>query len=91
MDIVTLTEKGVRFNAEYAAPSVLSGRFVACVADVAVEELRSAFTEPGPILVQSAEGLYADRVYTGYHRLYAIEESERGHIVKVQKGWDNNE
>lgn len=82
---LTLIDKELEFAARYAAPSVTTGRFVACIQDSDEETLREAFTNPGQILVHNVEGLYEDRVYEGFTTVGDIREDEDDLIVIVNK------
>ena len=86
MDRVTLMEKGLEFMTNFAAPSILTGRFVASVVNSSREAIEEAFTNPGNILVQNVEQLYADKVYSGYTSIGEIDEQPGAIIVKLEKG-----
>ena len=79
-----MPEKGLQFLADFAAPSVLTGRFVAAVIRADADAVRAAFTAPGDMLVESVEGLYAPKVYTGYD-LDEMQTREDRIIVKLSK------
>lgn len=84
MDRVTIGRTGLSIDCQYAAPSVLSGRFVACVGDdqgLSPEQLREAFTDPGSITVHNIEEHYADKTYTNYTTVDEIRENEHDCIV----------
>ena len=66
MDKVTLIDKNNEFMTRYAAPSVLTGRFVAAIIDSDTETITEAFTNPGRILVHNMDDLYADKTYEDY-------------------------
>ena len=85
MDRITLPEKGLQFLADFAAPSVLTGRFVAAVVRADADAVRAAFTAPGDMLVENVEGLYAPKVYTGYS-LDELQERDDRVMVKLSKG-----
>lgn len=85
MDRITLTEKKQEFMCRYAAPSVLTGYFVAAVTDSDRETIVEAFTEPGPILVHNTDDLYADKTYEGYRRINEIREAESEITVILDK------
>lgn len=84
MDRITLPDKGLQFLADFAAPSVLTGRFVASIVHAEAETVRSAFTAPGEMLVENVEGLYAPKTYTGYD-LDELQERDDRTIVKLSK------
>lgn len=79
-----MPDKGVQFLADFAAPSVLTGRFVASIVRADVDTVRAAFTAPGDMLVESVEGLYAPKTYTGYD-LDEMQTREDRIIVKLSK------
>lgn len=85
MDRITLPDKGMEFIAEFAAPSVLTGRFVASIINSDAETVREAFTAPGIIRVESVEGLYAPAEYAGYDHLDELTEGVNI-LVKLSKG-----
>lgn len=85
MDIVTLSPSGKTFRTKFAAPSVLTGYFVAAVIDADREEIEEAFTDPGDITVHNEEGLYADKTYTGYTGINEIREDSEKTIVILDK------
>lgn len=86
MDRVTLTQKDRQFMARFAAVSVLTGFFVACIEDSDRQEVETAFTDPGEILVHNMEELYADKTYTGYVHINEIRESGKEITVILDKG-----
>lgn len=81
MDRVTLLDKDLQFMTKFAAPSVLTGYFVACIVDSDRETIEEAFTEPGPILVQNVDSLFEDKTYTDYRRIREIREGISSIIV----------
>lgn len=85
MDIVNLIDKGKRFESLYAAPSILTGRFVACITNSTISEVKDAFTNPGRILVQNAEGLVVDKEYDDYSGFYSVDDTDKGIIVKLSR------
>ena len=91
MDRITLTEKEQEFMCRFAAPSVLTGYFVAAVRNSDRATIEEAFTEPGPILVHNMEELYADKTYKGYRRINEIRESENEITVILDKEEPDNE
>lgn len=74
MDKVTLLKSGQVFMSRFAAPSVSSGRFVAAIVDSDADEVREAFADHGPILVQNTDGLYEDKLYTGFGGIHELRE-----------------
>ena len=91
MDRITLTEKEQEFMCRFAAPSILTGYFVAAVIRSDRETIEEAFTEPGPILVHNMEDLYADKTYEGYRRINEIREAENEITVILDKEEPDNE
>lgn len=91
MDRITLTEKKQEFMCRFAAPSVLTGYFVAAVRNSDRATIEEAFTEPGPILVHNMEELYADKTYEGYRRINEIREAENEITVILDKEEPDNE
>lgn len=85
MDKITLIDKGVEFMTIYAAPSVLTGNFVARVVDSDVETIQTAFTNPGPIFVHNMQSLFADKTYTGYTGIDEIRQGADDIIVILHK------
>lgn len=88
MDKITLIDKESVFMSRYAAPSVSSGRFVAAIVDSDADEVREAFTDHGPILVQNTDGLYEDKLYTDFGGIHDLRE-EQGQITVVLNGRDD--
>ena len=72
MDKLTLIDKGKEFMCNFAAPSVLTGRFVADIIDSDEETVRESFENPGDMLVHNMEGLYSDKTYSGYAGIYSL-------------------
>lgn len=90
MDRITLIDKSIEFMTRFAAPSVLTGYFVAAVVDSDVDTIKDAFSNPGRILVHNMDDLYADQTYDQYKRINEIRESER-EIIVILEGGNNNE
>jgi hypothetical protein len=88
MDKIILPDKGVELETRFAAPSVLTGRFVCAVVDSDADEVREAFTDHGPILVQNTDGLYEDKLYTDFGGIHDLRE-EQGQITVVLNGRDD--
>lgn len=90
MDRITLLKNGQVFMTDYAAPSVLTGRFVASIIDSSRDEIESAFADPSDIMVHNMEGLYADETYTGYRGIHEIRENGDRFVVILDKGEGND-
>lgn len=86
MDKVTLIDKGIDFTARFAAPSILTGYFVAAIVDSNVEDVSSAFANPGRILVHNMEDHYSDVTYTGYTRINEMRTGANEITVILDKG-----
>lgn len=85
MDRVTLVDKEIVFNTRFAAPSILTGYFVAAIIDANREEIEEAFTNPGNILVEDMRGLVAPATYTGYKTINEIREGTNDITVILSK------
>lgn len=85
MDRVTLVEKEIIFNARFAAPSILTGYFVAAIAGASKGKIEKAFTNPGDILVEDTKGLVAPVTYTGYRSIVEIREGANDITVILSK------
>lgn len=85
MDRVTLVEKEISFNTRFAAPSILTGYFVAAVVGASEGKIRKAFTDPGDILVEDMNGLVAPVTYTGYKTIVEIREGANDITVILSK------
>lgn len=85
MDQVTLTDKGKVFMTRFAAPSVLTGCFVAAVVGSDLKEITEAFTEPGDISVHNMEELFEDKTYSGYRRIVDIMNNTTEIIITLDK------
>ena len=86
MDRITLIDKDVEFTTRFAAPSVLTGRFVAAVVDSDKETITEAFTDPGRILVHNMEDLYADKIYEEYTHINEIRNGGDEITVILDRG-----
>ena len=86
MDRITLIDKEQEFMTRFAAPSVLTGYFVAAVVDSDRQTIEAAFTNPGRILVHNMENLYDDAVYEDYTGINEIRESPNEITVILDKG-----
>jgi len=85
MDRITFRRNDAVFSATFAAPSVLTGNFVACVTGETEEAVRAAFTEPGTIHVEDLDGLIPAADYDGYRSVKSIDEDPDGLLVIVTK------
>lgn len=83
-----MIDKSLQFLAAYAAPSVLTGRFVASIPGADAETVRAAFSCPGEMLVESVEGLYAPKTYTGYDLSELREQPERIVVILSKEAQD---
>lgn len=90
MDRLTLIEKNIVFMTRFAAPSVLTGNFVARIIDSDAETISAAFTDPGPMLVHNMDGLYADKTYTGYTGIQDMRFDTDGITVVLDKEVHND-
>ena len=86
MDIVTIQRTGKQIECRYAAPSISTGRFVACVIGETPEQIREDFTDPGTLTVHNAEDLYADKTYEGYTTIDEIRPSDGDYVIVMGKG-----
>lgn len=86
MDRITLLDKGIEFMTRYAAPSILTGYFVAAIVNSDRAAIEAAFTNPGSIFVHNMEDLYADKTYTGYTRINEIRENANDITVLLDRG-----
>ena len=86
MDKITLMDKEQEFMTRFAAPSVLTGYFVAAVVDSDRQTIEAAFTNPGRILVHNTDGLYDDEIYEGYTEINEIRENPNDITVLLDKG-----
>ena len=86
MDRITFLDKGTDLMTRFAAPSVLTGYFVAAVPGATVEQMTEVFTDPGPMLVHNIENLYEDKTYTGYNHINEIREGSGEITVILDKG-----
>lgn len=81
MDKLTLVDNGMEFMCKFAAPSVLTGRFVADILDSNEECVREAFQNPGDMLVHNMEELYPDKTYKGYAGIYSLTVGDSIRVV----------
>lgn len=85
MDMLTLLKNDKKYLCKYAAPSILTGRFVACVVDSTEESIREDFENPGDIFVHNVENLYADKTYSGYTAIDEIRMTGNDITVLLRK------
>lgn len=85
MDKIILPDKGVELETRFAAPSVLTGRFVCAVVNSDIGTVRDALDHPGRIIVHNTDELYADKIYAGYGAIHSIEESGGEIIAKIDR------
>ena len=85
MDTIFLPEKQAVFSSKYAAPSITTGRFVACITGSDMDTVRAAFTQPGKIIVHNEDNLWADKEYNEYTTIHRI-NNDGLNIVIVLKG-----
>ena len=88
MDRVTIQRSGTAVDCRYAAPSITTGRFIACVGHdqgYGAEDLREMFTDPGDLSVHNLEGKYADKTYSGYTDVDEVREGEAADIVVLSR------
>ena len=86
MDKITFLKTGAELMTKFAAPSVLTGYFVASVPDATVEQMRDLFTDPGPMRVHNMQNLYEDKIYTEYDQINEIRAGNDEIIIILQKG-----
>lgn len=86
MDKIVFLEKNTEILTRFAAPSVLTGYFVAAVPGATVEQMTELFTDPGAMLVHNMDELYEDKVYTGYNHINELRESPEEITVILDKG-----
>ena len=86
MDMIILLDKGKQFESLYAAPSLLTGRFGACIVNSDMQTVIDAFSNPGRMLVHNIDDLYPDQEYDQYKSIYMLEDTERGIKIILTKG-----
>lgn len=69
----------------YAAPSLSTGNFVACVVGSDLEAVQSAFENPGAMRVHNVDGLYPDQIYSGFSGIRSIRVTGDGITVTIYK------
>ena len=85
MDKIILPEKGMELETRFAAPSVLTGRFVCAVVNSDIDTVRNALDHPGRIIVHNTNELYDDKIYEGYGAIHSTEESGDEIIAKIDR------
>lgn len=85
MDKIIFLEKNAELLTRFAAPSVLTGYFVAAVPGATVDQMTELFTNAGEMLVHNMDDLYADKVYTGYNHINEIREGSNEITVILDK------
>ena len=84
MDVMMLPKKQKMFNCEYAAPSVLTKKFVANILDATEQEILEMLTDPGDIVVYNKDT--GSHTYRGYTTVEEIREQPIGHIAILTHG-----
>ena len=80
-----MIEKGVEFSSHFAAPSISTGNFVASIIDSDFDTIRSAFDDPGKMLVHNTDNLYPDVLYEHYSGIKSIKKIDEGIIVLIRR------
>ena len=88
MDVMMLPEKKAMYSCKYAAPSVLTGNFVAYIYEATEEEIRETLTDPGPIVVYNQDT--GSHTYSGYTTVDEIRPQEDGLIVILTNGGESD-
>lgn len=86
MDKIIIKRTGEEFITQFAAPSILTGRFVALVVGSNVGTVERVFSDPGEMTVHNLDDQYADKTYTGYKGIHSMEERSDGILIKLNKG-----
>ena len=82
MDLLSIPKKKKEFNCKFAAPSILTGRFVAYILSEDEEEIRETLTDPGTLIVYNAHVITKE--YDGYRRIDSLEpQRDGGYMVKL--------
>ena len=82
MDLLSIPKKKKEFNCKFAAPSILTGRFVAYILSEDEEEIRETLTDPGTLIVYNEHVITKE--YEGYTKIDSLEpQREGGFIVKL--------
>jgi hypothetical protein len=87
MDQLKIPEKNKEYTCRFAAPSILTGRFVAHILCKDGQELREVLTEPGKLYVYNVH--VGTKEYVGYRFIHSMEEQTDGFIVKLTKDADD--
>lgn len=88
MDHLMIPDKQKSFICKFAAPSVLTGRFVAYIYCMDADEIRDALTNPGTLVVENEH--VGVREYPGYTTVYSMDKQPDGYIVKLSKDGSDN-
>ena len=82
MDLLSIPKKKKEFNCKFAAPSILTGRFVAHILSEDENEIREALTDPGTLIVYNEN--VGTKTYEGYTKIDSMDhQREGGYIVKL--------
>lgn len=82
MDLLSIPKKKKEFNCKFAAPSILTGRFVAYILSEDEEEIRGTLTDPGTLIVYNEH--VVTKEYDGYKRIDSLEaQRDGGYMVKL--------
>jgi len=82
MDLLSIPKKKKEYNCKFAAPSILTGRFVAYILSEDEEEIRETLTDPGTLIVYNEH--VVTKEYKGYKRIDSLEaQRDGGYIVKL--------
>ena len=83
--MTTMTVKGRTLDCKFAAVSILTGNFVACViTEISESELRELMTEPGEIRTFNPDT--REFIYDGFHSVDEIRKGYDGITVVISKG-----
>ena len=82
MDLLSIPKKEKEYRCKFAAPSILTGRFVAHILDAEEEDIRETLTDPGTLIVYNEHVITKE--YEGYKKIDSMEEQrDGGYIVKL--------
>ena len=82
MDLLSIPKKKKEYNCKFAAPSILTGRFVAYILDAEEEDIRETLTDPGTLIVYNEHVITKE--YEGYTKIDSLDpQREGGYIVKL--------
>ena len=82
MDLLSIPKKKKEFSCKFAAPSILTGRFVAHILEAEEKDIRETLTDPGTLIVYNAHVI--TKTYEGYTKIDSLDEQrEGGYIVKL--------